>query len=120
MKEDHRRSAEEQPLKEVIEKFLKAYAWDGKMKEMDLVAAWPELMGIAVANRTKEIRIQNKKLFLTIDSSVVVVTDNVTVWPTWLVKLIVSGFHVATLFRAHNSRLPLGTVTPLIAIWAVS
>jgi predicted nucleic acid-binding Zn ribbon protein len=70
MKEDHRRSAEEQPLKEVIEKFLKAYAWDGKMKEMDLVAAWPELMGIAVANRTKEIRIQNKKLFLRIDSSV--------------------------------------------------
>lgn len=70
MKEDHRRSAEEQPLKEVIEKFLKAYAWDGKMKEMDLVAAWPELMGIAVANRTKEIHIQNKKLFLTIDSSV--------------------------------------------------
>jgi predicted nucleic acid-binding Zn ribbon protein len=70
MKDDHRRSAEEQPLKEVIEKFLKAYAWDGKMKEMDLVAAWPELMGIAVANRTKEIRIQNKKLLLTIDSSV--------------------------------------------------
>jgi predicted nucleic acid-binding Zn ribbon protein len=70
MKEDHRRSAEEQPLKEVIEKFLKAYAWDGKMKEMDIVAAWPELMGIAVANRTKEIRIQNKKLYLTIDSSV--------------------------------------------------
>ena len=70
MKEDHRRSAEEQPLKEVIDKFLKAYAWDGKMKEMDVVAAWPQLMGVAVANRTKEIRIQNKKLFLTIDSSV--------------------------------------------------
>jgi predicted nucleic acid-binding Zn ribbon protein len=70
MKEDHRRSAEEQPLKEVIEKFLKAYAWDGKMKEMEVVAAWSELMGAAVANRTKEIRIQNKKLFLTIDSSV--------------------------------------------------
>lgn len=70
MKEDHRRSAEEQPLKEIIDKFLKAYAWDGKMKEMDLVAAWPELMGIAVANRTKEIRIQNKKLYLTIDSAV--------------------------------------------------
>jgi predicted nucleic acid-binding Zn ribbon protein len=70
MKEDHRRSAEEQPLKEVINKFLKAYAWDGKMKEMDLVAAWPKLMGIAVANRTKEIRIQNKKLYLSIDSSV--------------------------------------------------
>ena len=70
MKEDHRRSAEEQPLKEVIDKFLKAYAWDGKMKEMDVVAAWPELMGIAVANRTKEIRIQSKKLYLTIDSSV--------------------------------------------------
>jgi predicted nucleic acid-binding Zn ribbon protein len=40
------------------------------MKEMDVVSAWPHLMGVAVANRTKEIRIQNKKLFLTIDSSV--------------------------------------------------
>jgi hypothetical protein len=28
------------------------------------------LMGVAVANRTKEIRIQNRKLYLTIDSSV--------------------------------------------------
>ena len=37
---------------------------------MEVVAAWSELMGAAVANRTKEIRIQNKKLFLTIDSSV--------------------------------------------------
>ena len=70
MKEDHRRSAEEQPLKEVIEKLFKAYAWDGKMKELEVVKAWPELMGVAVANRTKEIRIQNKKLYLTIDSSV--------------------------------------------------
>jgi predicted nucleic acid-binding Zn ribbon protein len=70
MKEDHRRSAEEQPLKEVIDKFLNAFGWGGKMKEMDVVAAWPQLMGVAVANRTKEIRIQNKKLFLTIDSSV--------------------------------------------------
>jgi predicted nucleic acid-binding Zn ribbon protein len=40
------------------------------MKELDVIEAWPEMMGIAVANRTKEITIRNKVLYLTMDSSV--------------------------------------------------
>lgn len=40
------------------------------MKELDVINAWPELMGPAVANRTKDIRIKNKTLYLTLDSSV--------------------------------------------------
>lgn len=65
-----KRSSNETPLSEVIDKLLRAYRLDGKMKELDVIEAWPEMMGIAVANRTKEITIRNKVLYLAMDSSV--------------------------------------------------
>ena len=49
MKPFDKRSADSQPLKEVIDRFLKAFSLENKMKEMDVIAAWPELMGSAVA-----------------------------------------------------------------------
>lgn len=67
---DLKRTSNEAPLKEVLDRWLKAYGFEGKMKELDIINAWPELMGTAVANRTSEIRIKNKKLFLKMDSSV--------------------------------------------------
>jgi len=54
----------------VIDRWLKAYRLDGKMKELDVINAWPEMMGTAVAHRTKEISIKNKTLYLKMDSSV--------------------------------------------------
>ena len=68
--DERKRSSKEAPLKDVIEKLMKAYRLDGKMKELDIIDAWPELMGIAVSNRTKNITIKNKTLFLTMDSAV--------------------------------------------------
>lgn len=67
---DLKRTSNEAPLKEVLDRWLKAYGYDGKMKEMDVLEAWSEMMGTAVANRTSEIYIKNKKLFLKMDSSV--------------------------------------------------
>ena len=67
---DLKRNSNEAPLKEVLDRWLKAYGLDGKMKELDVIEAWPELMGVAVANRTEEIKIKNKKLFLKMGSSV--------------------------------------------------
>ncbi|MDB4606628.1 DUF721 domain-containing protein [Crocinitomicaceae bacterium] len=67
---DNRRSKKEQPLGDVIEKLMKAYQLDDKMKEFDLNDAWSELMGKAVAHRTKNIKIKNKTLHLQIDSAV--------------------------------------------------
>ena len=67
---DLKRTSNEAPLKEVLERWLKAYGFEGKMKEMDVINAWPELMGEAVAHRTEEIKIKNKKLFLKMNSSV--------------------------------------------------
>lgn len=65
-----KRNSNQNTLGEVIDKLLRAYRLDGKMKEMDIIESWPELMGIAVANRTKSIQIKNKKLILQMDSSV--------------------------------------------------
>lgn len=67
---DLKRNSNEAPLKEVLDRWLKAYGLDGKMKELDVIEAWPELMGVAVANRTEEIKIKNKKLILKMGSSV--------------------------------------------------
>lgn len=67
---DLKRTSNEAPLKEVLDRWLKAYGFEGKMKELDVIEAWPELMGTAVANRTDEIKINNKKLFLKMNSSV--------------------------------------------------
>lgn len=58
------------PVSELVDKIMKAYGLDGKMLELQVVNAWPELMGGAIAHRTTQIYIKNKTLFLTIDSSV--------------------------------------------------
>ena len=58
------------PLGELVEKLLKAYRLDDKMKELDVVDAWEEMMGKAVAARTQQIYIKNNILYLVLDSSV--------------------------------------------------
>ena len=58
-------------LKEVIDQMLNVYKLRRKFDETALVLAWPEMMGKAVANRTKDIFIREKKLFVRIESPVV-------------------------------------------------
>jgi predicted nucleic acid-binding Zn ribbon protein len=67
---DSKRGSNEEPLKEVLDRWLKAHGFERKLKEMDVIAAWPELMGPAVAHRTTEIRIKDNILYLKLDSSV--------------------------------------------------
>lgn len=67
---EYKRTSNQSTLGEVIDKLMKAYRLDGKLKEMDVLSAWEEMMGKAVATRTKDIQIRNKTLFLTMDSSV--------------------------------------------------
>ena len=68
--DERKRSSNETPLKELIDKLMKAYQLDGKLNEMSVLEAWPEMMGIAVANRTVDLKIRNKTLYITMDSSV--------------------------------------------------
>lgn len=50
---------------------LDVYRLRQKFDETSIVAAWPELMGAAIANRTTRLYISNKKLFVGLESSVI-------------------------------------------------
>ena len=67
---DLKRTANEAPLKDVIYRWLKAYGLDSKMKELDIINGWPEMMGPAVAHRTREVTIKHRTLYLKMDSAV--------------------------------------------------
>jgi len=58
-------------IKEAVEKMLEVYKLRRKFDETSLISAWPELMGQAIANRTKQLYIRDKKLFVRVESSVI-------------------------------------------------
>lgn len=64
-------SGEDMTIKEAIEKMLDVYRLRRKFDETALVAAWPQLMGKAIANRTKQLYVRDKKLFVKVESSVI-------------------------------------------------
>lgn len=58
-------------IKDAIEKMLDVYKLRRKFDETALIAAWPQLMGKAIANRTKQLYIRDRKLFVKVESSVI-------------------------------------------------
>ena len=58
-------------IKEAVERMLEVYKLRRKFDETALVAAWPELMGPAIANRTEKLYISNRKLYITVESAVI-------------------------------------------------
>lgn len=65
------RKTNDKPLKEVLEQMFKVYKIKRKFDETAIVAHWSQLVGAAVANRTKELYVYERKLFLRIESSVI-------------------------------------------------
>lgn len=65
------RKTNDKSLKEAIEQMLQVYKLKRKYDETNIVATWPKLVGQSVANRTKELFIHDKKMFLRIESSVI-------------------------------------------------
>jgi len=65
------RKANDKPIKEAIEQMLNVYKIKRRYEETGVIAHWADLMGKSIANRTKEIYIYEKKLFLRIESSVI-------------------------------------------------
>ncbi|HYG50943.1 MAG TPA: DUF721 domain-containing protein [Flavobacteriales bacterium] len=64
-----KRKSNEMPIKEAIDRLLKVYKLDHKMVELDAVKCWEEMMGAAIAKRTREIFIANKVLYLKLNSA---------------------------------------------------
>ena len=66
----HFRQSNDLTLKEALEAMVKSFRLEGKMNEVKLINAWEKVMGAAVAHRTTEIKIINKKLYVTLSSAV--------------------------------------------------
>lgn len=64
------RQKDSENIGNVIERLLKAYQLDGKMKELNILSSWEEMMGRAVALRTTHLAIKNKILYVSMDSAV--------------------------------------------------
>ncbi len=59
----------DRPIKLAVEELLKTYHLDEKMGQVKLVNSWEEIMGKAVAHRTTELIIREKKLFVSLSSA---------------------------------------------------
>ena len=55
----------------LLQQFVKANRLERGLAEYRLMKSWKDLLGITVAKKTKSQRIQNRKLFVTLHSSVV-------------------------------------------------
>jgi|YNPNPStandDraft_1061719.scaffolds.fasta_scaffold29124_2 predicted nucleic acid-binding Zn ribbon protein len=65
------RRSNTETLGEVIQRLLKAYGLEQKLNESKIYDAWPEVVGEAIAQRTKRLAIVNRVLFVYLNSSVV-------------------------------------------------
>lgn len=65
------RKTNDKTIKEAIEQMMQVYKIKRKYEETGIASAWPDLVGKSVANRTKELFVKDKKLFLRIESSVI-------------------------------------------------
>ena len=62
------RKKEVAPLEDAFKDLLKAYRLEDTYQEKLLISSWPELMGKTIADRTTNLYIKEKKLFVKISS----------------------------------------------------
>ncbi|MBN2613226.1 MAG: DUF721 domain-containing protein [Bacteroidales bacterium] len=64
------RKSNTQKIGTVLKEYLEHMMIDRKLMEVGIVRSWEELMGKAVASRTRNIYIKDKTLFVQLSSSV--------------------------------------------------
>lgn len=68
--ENFRRS-DDITIKQAVDKMLDVYRLRRKFDETSIVSAWPQIIGNAIANRTEQIYIRDKKMFVKVESAVI-------------------------------------------------
>lgn len=64
-----KKKSNEQPLKEAIDAYLKAFKLEDKLRETNIVASWEKLVGPTIARYTDQIYIRDKVLFVHLRSA---------------------------------------------------
>lgn len=65
-----KRKSNESTLKEAIDRLLKAYKLEDKMNELTIIERWEQIMGKPIAMRTEEVYVNEKTLYVKLNSSV--------------------------------------------------
>lgn len=65
------RRSNTQSLSEIIKEYVKVTHIERKLKEVDVVESWENLLGKTIAHYTRNIYIVNRVLYVEISSSVV-------------------------------------------------
>lgn len=65
------RKHDTQKFREIIEEALRDFQVDEKLKEKQLIKAWPEVTGPMFTRYTSKLAIQNKILYVKLESSIV-------------------------------------------------
>jgi Dna[CI] antecedent, DciA len=61
--------SEDKPMKEIIDKLLRAYGYQDQLDEIELIKQYEEIAGKIFTNHTKNVYFKNKKLFIHLDSA---------------------------------------------------
>jgi hypothetical protein len=65
------RRSDSEPLKSVLERYIKAIGGEQKIKQIQLMRNWDQLMGKNIHKQTQSIYFKNNIIYLKIRSSVV-------------------------------------------------
>ena len=65
------RRSNTQKIDELIKEVLKESKLDVKLKEYELVNSWENVIGKTIANATTDIYVRNRRLFVSVRSSVI-------------------------------------------------
>lgn len=58
-------------IAEAVKDYLKEMNLEGKLREINLIGSWEEMVGKAIASRTKKVYIKDGILYVHLSSSVV-------------------------------------------------
>ena len=61
----------EHTLKQLLNQMLDKYKLSEKLDEVDLESHWEELVGTMIYKHTIQLKVQNKKLYIQLDSPVI-------------------------------------------------
>jgi len=59
----------QKPIKELVDKMLRAYGLDQKLDEMSLIKSWETVVGKMISRHTTDIFFRDKTLFIELDSA---------------------------------------------------
>ena len=65
------RRSDTSSIKDLVNALMKRYGADEKIAENRLISAWGELLGKTVGKYSRNLYIRNRKLYVTVNSSIV-------------------------------------------------